>query len=169
MATSIGEAFRQFRSNLEITSLQASTVSERQQNVRAAVASELVVQSSFLTGSYMRDTMIAPLSQADVDIFVELHPQYFQYYGGQANILDRVKRALQKYYRASDISRNGRAVTIAFSDFQIDVVPAFQQPYGSGWHIPDSRTATWVLTDPRRHVEIWRRTNSEKGECSYRL
>jgi hypothetical protein len=33
------------------------------------VSSEMEVLDSFLTGSYRRSTMIAPLSQADIDIF----------------------------------------------------------------------------------------------------
>jgi hypothetical protein len=158
MATTIDQGFRQLRSNLQITSLQASTVAERQRNVRTVVAAELTVLDHFLTGSYMRDTMIAPLSEADVDIFVVLHPQYFEQYGGQANLLDRVKRALQRNYRASDISRSGRAVTICFSDFQVDVVPAFNRNF-SGYLIPDSPGQRWIETDPKRHVSLWEELN----------
>ncbi len=56
------------KQNLEITGLQKSTVSSRQQNVRKAVERDLEVLDSFLTDSYSRSTMIAPLKEADVDI-----------------------------------------------------------------------------------------------------
>ena len=72
MVTTISEAFRQFRSNLEITTLQEGTTSTRQQNVRDAVAADFTVLESFLTGSYRRNTMIAPLKTADIDVFVVL-------------------------------------------------------------------------------------------------
>ena len=92
MATTIAEAFRIFKSNLEITGLQQSTVSTRQQNVRAAMEDGLEVSGSFLTGSYVRHTMIRPLEEVDIDIFVTLIEGYFHHYngqnGGQAGLLD---------------------------------------------------------------------------------
>lgn len=75
----------------------------------------------FLTGSYSRSPMIAPLKEADVNIFIVLGPKYFYNYdngqnGGQAGLLDLLKRTLRKTYtRTLDISRNGQAVTIRFS------------------------------------------------------
>lgn len=157
MPTTIEQGFRQLRTNLEISSLQASTVSTRQHSVRDAVASQLTVKESFLTGSYMRNTMIAPLKEADIDICVILDVSYFQN-DGQAALLDRVKRALLKTYKTPDISRNGRAVTIVFSDFVVDVVPAFYRK-GGGYLIPDSRSMKWIGTDPKRHVELWSESN----------
>jgi hypothetical protein len=158
MATTILSGFKQFRQNLEITSLQATTVSERQQNVRDAVADELVVLDSFLAGSYMRNTMIAPLSEADVDIFVVLDPKYYET-NGQSNLLDRVKRVLKKTYpKTPEISRNGQAVTITFSDFQVDVVPAFYRT-GGGYLIADTYSNQWISTDPSKHIDIWSDAN----------
>src|SRR5262249_60237311 len=91
---------------------------------------------SFLAGSYRRSTMIAPLTQADVDIFVVLDPSYYEA-NGQASLLDKVKRTLQKTYsKTPEISRNGQAVTITFTDFKVDVVPAFYSTAG-GYLIPD--------------------------------
>src|SRR5687767_11580129 len=77
MATTIAEGFEQLRRNLQITTLQEDTVSTRQQNVRKVVEAGMTVLDSFLAGSYRRDTMIAPLSEADVDIFVILSAKYF--------------------------------------------------------------------------------------------
>ena len=68
MATTVTRAFEQLKRNLEITGLQRSTVSTRQQNVRADVEAEMKVLVSFLTGSYIKHTMIAPLSKVDIDI-----------------------------------------------------------------------------------------------------
>jgi len=61
MAKTISEGFRKLRENLEITGLQESTVSTRQTNVRTALEDDFDVKDSFLTGSYRRSTMIAPL------------------------------------------------------------------------------------------------------------
>jgi hypothetical protein len=109
--------------------------------------------------------MIAPLKEADVDIFIVLDPKYFYHYdngqnGGQAGLLDLVKRTLRKTYtRTPDISRNGQAVTIRFEDFIVDVVPGFNRK-GGGYLIPNSITQSWISTDPKKHVEIFSQANS---------
>lgn len=165
MATTILAAFQKLKENLEITGLQKSTVSTRQNNIREVIERDLAVLDSFLTGSYSRNTMIAPLKEADVDIFIVLDSKYFYHYnngqnGGQAGLLDLVKRTLRKTYtRTPDISRNGQAVTIRFEDFMVDVVPGFERK-GGGFLIPNSITQTWISTDPKRHVEIFSQANS---------
>jgi len=163
MPKTILESFRTFKVNLEITSLQTETVSNRQQNVREAVSKGLDVLDSFLTGSYSRHTLIAPLKQADIDIIVILDSKYFHNYnnqnGGQAGLLDLLKRVLKRTYPTTpDISRNGQAVTIQFTDFAVDVVPAFNRQ-GGGYLIPNSITQSWLSTDPKQHVKIWSAAN----------
>jgi hypothetical protein len=163
MATTITEAFAQFKQNLEITDLQASVVSTRQERVREVVNAGLNTLDSFLTGSYARNTLISPLKEADIDIFVILESKYYYEYnnqnGGQAGLLDRLKRVLlQTYTRTPDISRNGQAVTIRFDDFMLDVVPAFNRK-GGGFLIPNSITQSWLSTDPKNHVTIFADAN----------
>jgi hypothetical protein len=159
MATSVTSAFQTLRQNLEITQLQGSTVSTRQQSVRAAVASQMSVLDSFVTGSYSRHTMIAPLKEADVDIFVVLEPSYYVA-DGHANLLDRVRRVLlREYPKTPQVSRNGQAVTITFTDFKVDVVPAFHRQ-GGGYLIPDSIRKTWIATDPKTHVQVMSDANA---------
>jgi Second Messenger Oligonucleotide or Dinucleotide Synthetase domain len=164
MAKTIDEGFSELLSNLEISDLQESTVSIRQKNVRAAVEDGLTVLDTFLAGSYRRSTMIAPLSEADVDIFVVLDAEYFEA-DGQAALLDRVKRVLRKTYtKTPDISRNGQAVTIVFTDFKVDVVPTFHRK-GGGFLIPDSQRGEWIATDPKKHIELWTAANkTHKGD-----
>lgn len=159
MATTVAASFRGLRSNLEITSLQQSTVSTRQQRVREAVERRLTVTDSFVTGSYKRHTMIAPLKQADVDVFVVLNSSYYSQ-NGQASLLDRVRKTLLETYPSTPkISRNGQAVTITFTDFVVDVVPAFNRK-GGGYLIPNSTTGRWVSTNPKVHETIITTSNS---------
>lgn len=165
MATTIKQSFLELKDNLNITGLQTETVSTRQTSVRKVVEAGLTVKDSFLTGSYSRNTMIAPLSEADIDIFFVLDNQYFHNYngqnGGQAGLLDLVKRTLIKTYtKTPDISRNGQAVTIRFQDFMVDVVPAFNRQNG-GYLIPNSIIQSWISTDPKKHVEIVSQANKD--------
>lgn len=157
-------AFSQFRSSIEITGLQTATVSTRHQNVRAAVAKDFVVSTDFVTGSYSRNTMIAPLAEADIDVFVVLDDRYFRT-NGQANLLDSVKATLRKTYATTmDISRNGQAVTIGFSDFKVDVVPAFNYSRG-GYLIPSTEGGgQWIPTDPKRHIEYSSNLNQNRNQ-----
>ena len=165
MATTVKQAFLELKQRLEISDLQAETVSTRQTNVRKAVENKLIVLDSFLTGSYSRNTMIAPLSEADIDIFVVLDAKYYYNYngqnGGQAGLLDLLKRTLKETYtRTPDISRNGQAVTIQFEDFIVDVVPAFHRQ-GGGYLIADSVKQQWIATDPKKHVLIVTEANKQ--------
>jgi hypothetical protein len=159
MPTTIAQGFTKLQDNLQITDLQESTVDTRQRTVREAVAKELTVLTSFVTGSYRRGTLIAPLSQADVDIFVILDASYYSA-DGYANLIDRVKRVLKGTYPSTpEISRNGQAVTITFTDFTVDVVPAFYRQ-GGGYLIPDAVMKRWISTDPTQHVTIWNNANT---------
>jgi predicted nucleotidyltransferase len=91
MVRSISEGFRVLRSNLEITDLQEQTVSARQQAIREVLENDFVVKETFLTGSYRRSTMIAPLKDADVDIFVVLDVRYYKH-DGKRELFENVKK-----------------------------------------------------------------------------
>ncbi len=159
MATTISLSFQKLKENLEITGLQKSTVSTRQEKVRDVVAGEMDVLDSFLTGSYSRSTMIAPLSEADIDIFIILDPKYYEA-DGQASFLDKIRRALLKTYtKTPKISRNGQAVTISFTDSLVDVVPAFNRK-GGGYFIPNSIQNVWIATNPKVHVDVMSSENT---------
>lgn len=160
MAKTIDEGFRKLRSNLEMTDLQEETVSERQKNVRKALEDDFSISESYLAGSYRRNTMIAPLNGADVDIFIVLDPKYYEA-NGQSALLDKVKTALRKTYTQTPaISPNGQAVTITFTDFKADVVPGFYRQ-GGGFLIPDAQLGRWIATDPKKHVDLWSAANKE--------
>jgi hypothetical protein len=163
MATTITSSFQKLKENLEITGLQKNTVSIRQESVRDVVADEMDVLSSFLTGSYSRSTMIAPLKKADIDIFIILDPKYHEA-NGQANLLDKVKRVLLKTYtKTPKISRNGQAVTITFADFIVDVVPSFNRK-GGGYLIPNTINKIWIETNPKVHVDVMINENRKHND-----
>lgn len=164
MARTIIDSFSQFKSNLEITDLQSSVVSIRQNSVKEVVEEGMEVTNSFLTGSYKRNTMIAPLKEADIDIFVVLANKYYHNYnngqnGGQAGLLDLLRRTLLRTYtRTPHIARDGQAVTIHFNDFLVDVVPGFHAQ-GGGYIIANSIKQEWISTNPVRHVELISNSN----------
>lgn len=167
MARTVAQGFQEFRSKLEITGLQTSTVSIRHQGIREVMGSNFTVVENFLTGSYQRNTLIAPLSEADVDIFVVLDKQHKT--ANQAALLDKVRAVLKQAYKeTTDISRDGQAVTITFSDFKVDVVPAFYQTIlfinTGNYLIPNTITQSWIETNPKKHIDLWAKRNAaQKG------
>lgn len=150
MPITITSGFNALKSNLEITSLQKSTVSVRQTNIREAVADGFTILDSFLVGSYVRSTMISRLKESDVDIIVIIDASYFTKYSA-TSLLDRLRTILKRTYPSTPkVSRNGQAVTISFTDFNVDVVPSFNRK-GGGYLIPDAINNIWISTNPKVH------------------
>ena len=155
-------AFELLRRNLELTGLQQSAVAARQEDLRAVLASDLAVRDSFLTGSYVRQTLIGPLAKADVDIVVVLDTRMYADRGARS-VLEMARRVLLRTYPSTpEISRSGQAVTVSFRNFAVDVVLAFEQWhwwYGDGYRICDSGSDGWIFTIPKKHAEISSKAN----------
>lgn len=161
MATTIAASFDRLAANLEITQLQSATTSTRQQEVRAAMEAGFTVLDSFLTGSYAKSTMISPLVEADIDIFVVLDAQRHNRYS-PSDLLAEVRRVLrQRYTQTPEIHPDGQAVTITFTDFKVDVVPAFNRQ-GGGYIIPNAPSG-WISTDPTAHLAQVTRENARQS------
>lgn len=159
MATTIAAGFAGLSANLEITTLQKSTTSTRQQNVREAMERGFTVLDSFLAGSYARATMIGPLKDSNLDIFVVIDASYWQQYkSNAAGLLEQTRMVLLKTYPSTPkIRPDGQAVTITFTDFKVDVVPAFNRQ-GGGYLIPNG-SGGWISTDPTVQADVLTREN----------
>lgn len=159
MATTVTGAMSEFLSAIEPTTYQTAETSVSHLALRAYLRSELTVVSDFLTGSYARDTMLR--QSRDVDVFLVLDinyytgsyesPAYRDQATGPANLLDRIRRLLLNRYPNSTVSRDGQAVRVEFAHVHIDVVPAFVDLYSDGYLIPDSRSNSWLRSNPLKH------------------
>lgn len=130
---SVTEAFRKFRSRLELTEREQADASRRQQDIRALLAEHLARKEDFLSGSYARYTKTKPLK--DVDIMYVLHEDERKNYRTDqlpTKILAKVERILADEYGAKNVHTQRRSVTVEFpvaADEErvvsFDVVPAF--------------------------------------------
>lgn len=152
MATTISQAFREYSSNLELPDRQQSRVSERRGNVVAALGRRLSLHTevSKVIGSWDRHTLTRYLSEGDVDVMVILHygnNKQWDTPSGTLSALERFRSILDDAYpgTAKRVDRN--CVTMRFSEFRLDVVPAFKND-GGYYRIPDSVRRQWVRTDP---------------------
>jgi hypothetical protein len=156
----VTEAFRKFRSRLELTQREQDDASQRQKEIRALLAENFMHEDDFLSGSYARYTKTKPLK--DVDIFCVLHEdERAEYRTDQppSKILAEVERILIKEYGRDNVRPRRRSVSVKFpvtgDDERVvsfDVVPAFTK--GDHYEIPDTSTAKgWTETNPRIHAE----------------
>ena len=167
MAKTVEGAFTEFKANLEITNRQEALVSSRRQNVVDVLAKSVLLhpERSKVIGSYDRHTMTKYLSEGDVDVMVILN------YGdnkawdtpeGATKALDRFRTILAAAYTSTTVRRDRNCVTMAFSEFRLDVVPAFK--YDGGFYsIPDSVRGKWLQTDPFTFAERFTALNKQMG------
>lgn len=159
----VQDAFKKFRSRLELTDREQTDASKRQQEIRAEMNKSFAIDHDFLTGSYKRWTKTKPLK--DVDIFCVLGDKERPYRDKSPSVLlAAVEKALVGKYGTDCVSCQRRSVTVDFGVKEdeeggtgdqvvsFDVVPAFTKD--DYYEIPDTATASgWTKTDPRVHYD----------------
>jgi predicted nucleotidyltransferase len=161
---SVQDAFKKFKSNLEITQREQEDASRRQQEIRAVMNEAFAIEEDFLTGSYRRDTKTKPLK--DVDIFCVFKEEERHYRDEPSLvILTEVETVLVKKYGrekveppvAFSVTVNfGVTVTDGKTDDKVmsfDVVPAFAKK--DYFEVPNPMdSAGWTATNPKIHYDL---------------
>lgn len=162
----IDEAFRKFKSRLELNDREQQNASNRHQEVREHVRSRFPIERDFLTGSYARHTKTKPLK--DIDIFFVLAESERAKYRDKAPtvVLDAMHAALVDKYGKDAVRKQGRSINVDFgvvadaednTDYRVmsvDVVPAFAA--GNDFEIPNADTGKWMKTNPEKHAKAAR-------------
>lgn len=168
----VSDAFKKFKSRLELTEGEQKDASRRHKDVREFLRKSFDVETDFLTGSYDRWTKTKPLK--DIDIFFVLGQGEEGYrHKGPAVILEKFRKVLVPQYRQHNVSLGRRSVSIDFGIpavedstgdqvMSIDVVPAFRSD--SHFQIPDRETQKWVFTDPMLHAKLATEANKAFSE-----
>jgi predicted nucleotidyltransferase len=158
----VDEAFRKFKSRLELNKREQDNASQRQNEVRDYLVTKFGIERSFLTGSYDRHTKTKPLK--DIDIFFELK-ELEKHYRSKAPsiVLSDFYDALVKKYGEKAVRKQSRSINVDFgvvvdaddnTDYRIvsvDVVPAFAN--SDDYEIPDNDAGKWIKTNPEIHAE----------------
>lgn len=158
----IDEAFRKFKSRLELNDKEQANASARQTEVREYLDTKFAIDNSFLTGSYKRHTKTKPLK--DIDIFFVLKESE-QHYRNKAPsvVIDDFHKALVDKYGKNAVRKQSRSVNVDFgvvidaddnTDYRVvsvDAVPAFAA--GDDYEIPDTDSGKWIKTNPKIHAE----------------
>lgn len=152
------DAFKKFKSRLELRDGEQKNASKRQTDIRDLIGGKFAVKSDFLTGSYGRDTKTHPLK--DVDIFFVLDKDKEQrFLNNPIGLLEEFKKVLIPTYGQGNVSIGRRSVGLDFAIpaeeedkiLSIDAVPAFES--GNHYQIPDTTLGKWIQTDPQVHAE----------------
>jgi predicted nucleotidyltransferase len=159
---SLDEAFRKFKSRLELNDREQKNASQRHTEVREYLETKFAVERSFLTGSYARHTKTKPLK--DIDIFFVLKESERHYRSKAPSVvLDALYDALVKKYGKDAVRKQGRSINIDFgvvvdaednTDYRVvsvDTVPAFAK--GDDYEIPDTDSSEWIKTNPDIHAD----------------
>jgi len=164
------EAFRKFRSKLELTQGEQDDATRRQKEIRGLMNGAFKIADDFLTGSYKRWTKTKPLK--DVDIFCVFHDDERPKYRNNKHpsvVLAAAEKVLIDQYGRERVHKQRRSVTVDFphrSDEELvmsfDVVPAFTK--SSHYQIPDiATTSGWTETNPKVHEEKATAANAAFG------
>src|SRR5579859_5103897 len=93
----IDEAFRKFKSRLELNEKEQKNASARHNEIREHLRDRFELDDDFLTGSYRRYTKTKPLK--DVDIFCVLGPKEKRYRDEDpSKVLAAFEKALSEKY-----------------------------------------------------------------------
>ena len=114
----------------------------------------------YIVGSVGRKTAIAKTSDLDVifDLPVSVYEKYNVYESnGQSALLQDVKEVLKERYPKTDIKGDGQVVSIEFTSYTVELVPAFKQSDDT-FKYPDTHNGgSWKYTDPI----------AEQNECAF--
>lgn len=157
----IDEAFRKFKSRLELTDREQKNASDRHKEVREYIATKFDIANDFLTGSYARYTKTKPLK--DIDIFFVLGADEKHYRNKAPSVvIDDFYDALVEKYGRDAVRKQARSVNLDFGVvidaedktdhrvLSIDAVPAFAA--GDDYEIPDTGSGKWIRTNPKIHA-----------------
>ncbi|WP_204365663.1 CBASS oligonucleotide cyclase [Haloferax prahovense] len=194
----IEESHENYAEEAEITDRQAKSMHQRRENVVDSLKEEgLQVEEDHIFGSVMQGTQTGPMDEdSDVDVMVVLdadkHGEWARSENGPRNALNAVKRRLEKKYPNQEICVDRNVVAVKFSDFTVEVAPAFrysdirnpESPVGSvtvggitlpvnamgadnpnnGYAIPDTYGGqSWVGTNPRKFQSMYNAVNENNG------
>jgi hypothetical protein len=159
----IDEAFRKFKSRLELNQKEQDNASARHKEVRDYINTRFAMADDFLTGSYRRNTKSKPLK--DIDIFFVLKDSERSKYRDKhpSIVLEDFRKEMAAKWGENAVKKQGRSVGLDFgivvdaddnTDYRIlsiDAVPAFKS--GDDYEIPCNDSGKWIKTNPKIHAD----------------
>lgn len=163
-------AIREYLKKIEPTQTQKNGAVRSHNHLREILCTGQYanrIKTSYLSGSYARDTAIAPLD--DVDIIFVVNPQAWQsgllsLPPSPETILRSFANAVRYRYPNSSIRTQRRSICLQLNHLDIDVVPAIEaDSSGQMIWVPDAHTGKWIKSSPRAHSDAATQVNQASG------
>ena len=158
--TGLPTKFEQFRQNIELTANQKQSIRDSHNYLRRQMQQFDYVSNSFLTGSYIKNTMIRPPN--DVDIFVLINHSYSEITPNA--VLSKLKHHLSTSYPNSTIRQDKPCIVLDLSHCKFELTPAIPvyQHNDSDYYIPLQGANDWLYVESPRLLEE-RLTNANQS------
>ena len=157
------KSFETMLSRLEPTSIQKAAIKTTRETIDSVLYNAPKVflakgtQSSFLTGSYKRNTLIKPIK--DIDLYMMVHFSFHADGKKPILVLREMARALRNRYKRTRIRVDSPCVVVSFTDYKFEVVPAvFYVDDDERYLVPGPGAREWIDCYP--HVPDKWLTNS---------
>ena len=163
--------FSDFLNDIEPSSTTKTNAARAHTKLRASLGADETfgprIRTTFLSGSYKRDTAIRPRvkngneNRPDVDIVVVTDHGL---HNSPTDVIDSIHAALTRHYTPTN--RQARSVSVSSPLADMDVVPLID-PFNTGeYYIADRTQSQWLRTNPPGHTQ-W--TTEINGRCGGRF
>lgn len=171
----IQQQFEKFYDNIKLTSSQRADAKKKYDGVCGKLHEnyysdiEYSGSTKLLIGSYGKQTHIRPAR--DIDVIFIMPPEKFEQYNdnqsnGQSQLLQDIKKILEKKYPDTPIRAFGKVVVLEFSDTQhnVELLPAWENG-DKTFTIPNSENGgSWETWDPRSEIQKIKDSDIETGK-----
>lgn len=151
----VSSTFQEFLQNLAIDNKEE--ISNRYGEITKVLNikyrnTESKTLNSLKVGSYGRFTAIKSISDLDM-VYILPWTEYERFKNGrQSALLQEVKKTIQSRYPKTDMRGDGQVVVISFTNYQIEVLPAFEYEDGSFLYPDTNDGGSWKTTKPRLEI-----------------
>lgn len=152
----VSSTFQEFLQNLAIDNKEE--ISNRYGEITKVLNikyrnTESKTSNSLQVGSYGRFTAIKSISDLDM-VYILPWTEYERFKNGrQSALLQEVKKTIQSRYPKTDVRGDGQVVVISFTNYQIEVLPAFEYEDGSFLYPDTNDGGSWKTTKPRLEIK----------------
>lgn len=152
----VSSTFQEFLQNLAIDNKEE--ISDRYGEITKVLNikyrnTESKTSNSLQVGSYGRFTAIKSISDLDM-VYILPWTEYERFKNDrQSALLQEVKKTIQSRYPKTDVRGDGQVVVISFTNYQIEVLPAFENSDGSFLYPDTNNGGSWKTTKPRLEIK----------------
>ena len=152
----VSYTFQEFLQNLAIDNREK--ISKRYGEITKVLNikyrnTESTTSNSLQVGSYGRFTAIKSISDLDM-VYILPWSEYERFKNNrQSALLQEVKNQISVRYPTTKMRGDGQVVVVSFTNYQIEVLPAFENADGSFLYPDTNNGGSWKTTKPRLEIK----------------